>query len=348
MKLVMTLLVRDEADIVDAQIAFHLNAGVDFVIAVDHRSQDETREILARYAREGCLRLLREESTELRQAEWLTRLARLAATEHGADWVICSDADEFWWPRYGDLNGLLAAVPERYGLIRGLWRHFVPRPDDGAPFSERMVFRTPPVDEPGSPFPSQVKVAHRAHPQVTIAGGNHDAAGPGLLPLRDWYPIEVLHFPIRSARQWARKYSHWAAATAADPRSHPVRPVVARAVESLEAGAEDAIYAAFAVDDEAVAGRLAAGTLALDTRLQDTLRRLRAAREANPDAERTRVPLPQPEPSDDLAFVREAIALAERDAGARAEARVDALEARLESVSRPLRGGLGRIRLRRC
>ena len=46
MKLVETLVVRDEADIVSTQIRYHLNAGVDFVIAADHESQDGTTEIL--------------------------------------------------------------------------------------------------------------------------------------------------------------------------------------------------------------------------------------------------------------------------------------------------------------
>jgi len=60
MKLVMTLLARNEADIVDAQLAFHLNAGVDFVIATDNRSDDGTTEILERYEHAGRLHLIRE------------------------------------------------------------------------------------------------------------------------------------------------------------------------------------------------------------------------------------------------------------------------------------------------
>src|SRR4051812_17470085 len=45
-KVVMTLLVRDEVDIVDVNLAYHLARGVDGVIVTDHRSTDGTRERL--------------------------------------------------------------------------------------------------------------------------------------------------------------------------------------------------------------------------------------------------------------------------------------------------------------
>src|SRR5919106_5144173 len=112
MRLVMTLLARDEADIVDAQIAFHLGAGVDFVVATDNRSEDATTEILERYEREGHLHLIREPGDDLRQSEWVTRMARIAATQFGADWILNTDADEFWWPRNGSFRELFATVPE--------------------------------------------------------------------------------------------------------------------------------------------------------------------------------------------------------------------------------------------
>src|SRR5918996_137458 len=141
MRLVMTLLARDEADIVDAQVAFHLSAGVDFVIATDNRSEDGTTEILERYEREGVLHLIREPGDDLRQSEWVTRMAQLAATEYGADWVLNADADEFWWPQGTGLAEVLDAVPERYGVVRAAWRNFVPRPDDARFFAERMIVR---------------------------------------------------------------------------------------------------------------------------------------------------------------------------------------------------------------
>ena len=128
MKLVMTLLARDEADVIDAWLSFHLNAGADFVVATDNRSdgRDDGR---ARALRaRGHVHLIREPGEDLRQDEWVTRMARLAATDFGADWVINSDADEFWWPRGASLRDMLAAVPPRYGTVGAFLRMFPPRP----------------------------------------------------------------------------------------------------------------------------------------------------------------------------------------------------------------------------
>ena len=95
----MTLVVRDEADVIDDQIRFHLEHGVDLVLATDHGSVDGTTEILRRYEREGSLKLTRRTDEAFAQSEWVTQMARQAATEFGADWVINSDADEFWMVR---------------------------------------------------------------------------------------------------------------------------------------------------------------------------------------------------------------------------------------------------------
>ena len=94
-------------------------------------------------------------------------MARAAATEHGADWVLLGDADELWWPRGGSLKDVLAEVPQRYGIVRAISRYFVPRPDDERSFAERMTVRlTPraPINDPATPFRPVAKLAHRAHP----------------------------------------------------------------------------------------------------------------------------------------------------------------------------------------
>src|SRR5271165_4558821 len=101
MKLVMTLVVRNEADVVEANLDYHLAQGVDFVIVTDHDSSDETLELLRPYEQAGVVEVLREEGEAYHQSVWVTRMARLALSRHGADWVINNDADEFWWPLSG-------------------------------------------------------------------------------------------------------------------------------------------------------------------------------------------------------------------------------------------------------
>jgi hypothetical protein len=336
MKVVMTLLVRDEADVVDAQLAYHVHAGVDFVIATDNASSDGTTEILERYEHAGRLRLLREPADDMRQDEWVTRMARLAAIEHGADWVVHADADEFWWPRGGSLKDVLATVPDRYGVVRGCWRHFLPRPDDGAFFAERMTVRLATPAHPGDKetiFHAHQKVAHRASAEVEIERGNHNADAPGLHPLRAWHPLEVLHFSFRSVEQLERKaLGGWLRSPTYEPTAHRLL-----LDEAFRSGRLREHYDEHVVDDVALGRGLADGTLAVDTRLRDALRSLRGADGAFlPPAQGPSLPFPRPSAADDAAYAAEASVLVEIDGVVRAEERVSTLERRLAAVE----GGL--------
>lgn len=100
----MTLLVRDEEDIVRNNIEFHLQKGVDFIIATDNASVDRTRDILEEYEQEGVLFLIDEPGRDKRQADWVNRMARIASRRYGADAIFHCDADEFWYPRSGNLK----------------------------------------------------------------------------------------------------------------------------------------------------------------------------------------------------------------------------------------------------
>jgi Glycosyl transferase family 2 len=283
MKLVQTLVVRDEADIVDDHIAYHLNAGVDFVIASDHESQDGTTEILEKYARDGCLQRI-PVSGQMRDGPWRTDMARLAATEHRADWIINTDADEFWMPRGGSLRDVFAAVPEPYGIVFALSRHFVPRPDGGASFAERMTARVSSpaaINDPTSPYRPHVKAAHRADPEVTISFGAHMARSSRWRPLVHWHPADVLHFPFRSRKQWENKGVR---------RAHGDKPLgqYVTAFRAREGGRTARRYQALVADDHALERGLRDGSLTVDFRLRDALRRLRgeSATVAGPCGER--------------------------------------------------------------
>jgi hypothetical protein len=324
MKLVVTVLARDEADIIDAHVRFHLNAGADLVIATDNNSKDGTTEILESYARDGVLRLIREPAEGLRQGPWVTRMARLAASDFGADWVINSDADEFWWPRGGSLKEVLAAVPPRYGIVRGFWRSFVPRPDDGSFFAERMTARLAqhaPINDPTSFYRPVMKVAHRGDPHVTVARGNHALVDSRFATLTTWHPIEVLHFPLRSRAQWMRKVElQGDAFTKHIKRSGTGYHL--KGYDALQSGRIEEQHGSLVIDDDALERGVTDGSLVIDTRLRDALR---AVRDGEP------LTFPQPTYADDTAYAVEAAVLNEAYA-VRAQRQLDALEQRLQSL----------------
>jgi hypothetical protein len=297
----MTLLVRDEADIIAEHLEYHLRAGVDFVIATDHRSRDGTTEILESYEQAGVLRLIRDDSEFARQSEWQTRMARLASTDHEADWVINSDADEFWWPRGSSLKGVLNKVPASDGIVRGLVRNFAPRRAGSASFTERMTVRlaiSAPINDPATPFRPVAKVAHRGHPAVVVRDGSHRVFGVPWGILDAWFPLEVLHFPLRSEEQCARKYrktwTGW---------SENLRGDLARAMQASAEGGQNPIWDRVALDESDIERGLADGSLVSDVRVRDAARLRREALLASePDAESQRSALPTRAELDAHAF----------------------------------------------
>ena len=82
MKFVVTLMVRDEADIIAAFVEHHLAQGADLIIATDNGSVDGTTEILQRYADLGVLELYHDPVFRKQQHSVVTGMARRAATEH--------------------------------------------------------------------------------------------------------------------------------------------------------------------------------------------------------------------------------------------------------------------------
>jgi len=314
----MTLMVRDEIDIIERQLDFHLAAGVDFFVVTDHESADGTSEILERYARRGLLHRIPVVSPAKRQAEWVTRMARMAAGDFDADWVINSDADEFWWPWGGDLKDVLARVPERYGIVQTFVRAFLPRPGEGD-FAERMTARfapSAPINSPFSPFRVNVRLLHRAAPDIVVGRGNATVQ-TSLLALPGWSPVEALHFPVRDFRQFEHKFlTHYAASGARRRGEH------VRAFEAAQVGRLEDLYDEICIDDERLDRGLADGSLAIDTRLRDAFRALPA-----------RLPFPGRDAQEEAGYAVDGAVLAAGEL-VRLQRRVDELRTRVASPAR--------------
>jgi len=267
----MTLLVRDNADVIEANLRYHLARGVDFVLVTDNGSRDGTVEILERYRDRGIAEVWHEHSSDYDQSGWVTKMARHAATAHGADWVINNDADELWWPKEGDLKQVFEAIPDAYGLLVVPRTNFVPRPDDDRHPFERMTLRdVRPRRAQSGLLP---KTAHRAVPDIYVGPGCHRAAAPGLAPVPDGDPIHIFHYSRRSFAQFEQRIRNAAEIMMDDPEADSNATAAWReGLRHLRSGTLREHYERFVVDDDEAEARIAAGELVLDRRVSHFLR----------------------------------------------------------------------------
>jgi hypothetical protein len=163
MKLALASRVGAAADMLGPHLDFHLGAGVDVVFLAG------AAEAPKRLAQHAAVHVLES-------GAGVAELVR-AAEDAGADWVIESAANEFWWPRGGSLKELLEPVSPRYQSVQALERRFVAVRGRAGPFSERMVHR----------------LVHGRTDRRFVRRAGADAGH--LDPIRGWFPIEVLCFP---------------------------------------------------------------------------------------------------------------------------------------------------------
>ena len=206
-RVVMTLLVRNEQDVIAENILFHHRQGVDAFIVMDNLSSDATVQIVRDLAHSIPIELRHQQDDTYNQTVWVTEMARAAAAGHGADWVINNDADEFWmFPDFDvrhylnsfadDVSGVVLRRHNAVLIEHEFWDGF-----DAHPCSTEL-FEQQSLNQLGSPLPG--KCLHRASTQVTVQQGNHSVCGLSGQTVH-CERARILHFPYRRFQQYQSK-----------------------------------------------------------------------------------------------------------------------------------------------
>jgi len=211
--LVMTILVKNEADIIEANIKTHASLGVDAFVIMDNNSTDGTREILSNLQKKFEITII-DEKGYYQQKKFMTKLAFLAKKIYKPDWIINNDADEFWIPNSG--NSLKEHLNFKGGILRIDRFNMIP-PIESIEKEDMFLNSIYEVSnqinyrvakrEDISVLLGQAsrKVITNPYGLVKINSGNHSAEHIAFWNKKISNEIKNYHYPIRSYKQFEKR-----------------------------------------------------------------------------------------------------------------------------------------------
>ena len=223
-KIVLFTAPIDQGDILQDFLDWHLDLGVDLILAIDHGSTDGSRELLERYSTTRPVVWFPLPERNLTKYSPADELAALARDRYHADWIIHCDVDEFLCTRGTDLRTILADAREDGFTLLTVPRHGM----TGAPLqsgqraTQALTLR---IDRPVEPTWEQEVSGQMPAPFVFVKIGGHlivrasalNAYGSGAeIATTTWGEsgttdrLYILHYPIRGFESLRTKVNHTA------------------------------------------------------------------------------------------------------------------------------------------
>jgi hypothetical protein len=221
-KIVALSVVRNEVDILEAFVRYHLEV-VDQMVIVDHRSTDGSSELLCELEAERLPLTIRPLTPRhLNRRQTMTELMWATAEAIGPDLVLMLDADEFVAseakPVRGALESLTLTAPTAIP-----WRTYVPTPADDRsdpnPLT-RIVHRR--ALEPRRRYKVAVPGRFARDREYGLSNGNHRLVIWGSraeIAAVNVSGLFLAHYPVRTVEQLSAKVvAAWAGQVASVDR----------------------------------------------------------------------------------------------------------------------------------
>jgi len=219
-KIVLISMVKNESDIIESFIRYHLNI-VDEILISDHNSCDSTRSIIESIRDEGFpIHIFHENSAEHQQSKVMTNLMHKAVHEYKADVIIPLDADEFIAPVEADhdIKSILhdLNIDTVYNINSTIYFPCDSANNNDSFFPWRLFYKSNSHQGKGKIIIGR-EIPEKHH--ASIEQGNHDISISKRKRKHVKYfeheQIQIVHIPFRSYQQFLSKISvGWVSNTA--------------------------------------------------------------------------------------------------------------------------------------